>query len=122
MEGATIDGLQATAGSADYIAMREALVNLFIHQDYTNGGVSGQVEIREDRTIFHNAGISLVSAEGLVDGGKSTSRNSIISRALRLIGFAELAGPGCTPCIQRGERHAGVRLRSSQTPKRIPSH
>ena len=32
--------------------------------------------------------------EGLVDGGKSTSRNAVISRALRLIGFAELAGSG----------------------------
>jgi predicted HTH transcriptional regulator len=94
IDGATIDGLQATAGSADYIAMREALVNLFIHQDYTNAGVSGQVEIRKDRTIFHNAGMSLVNAEGLVGGGKSTARNSVIGRALRLIRFAELAGSG----------------------------
>jgi predicted HTH transcriptional regulator len=94
IKGATIDGLKATAGSADYIAMREALVNLFIHQDYSNPGVAGQVEIREDRSIFHNAGKALVSDEALVDGGKSTSRNSLISRALRLIGFAELAGSG----------------------------
>ena len=94
IQGTTIDGLKATSGSADYIAMREAMVNLFIHQDYTNPGVAGQVEIRDDRTIFHNAGKSLVSAEGLVDGGKSTARNPIISRALRLIGFAELAGSG----------------------------
>jgi hypothetical protein len=94
VQGATIDGLKATTGSADYIAMREALVNLFIHQDYTNAGVAGQIEIRDDRTIFHNAGMSLVSAEGLVEGGKSTSRNAVISRALRLIGFAELAGSG----------------------------
>jgi hypothetical protein len=94
IDGATIDGLQATAGSADYIAMREALVNLFIHQDYTNAAVAGQVEIREDRAMFHNAGMSLVSSEALVDGGKSTARNSVISRALRLIGFAELAGSG----------------------------
>lgn len=91
---ATIDGLKATTGSADYVAMREALVNLFIHQDYTHAGVAGQVEIRADRTSFHNAGMSLVSDEGLVDGGKSTSRNAVISRALRLIGFAELAGSG----------------------------
>jgi len=94
MGGATIDGLKATAGTADYVAMREAVVNLFIHQDYTHAGVAGQVEIRDDRTIFHNAGMALVSDEGLVDGGKSTSRNAVISRALRLIGFAELAGSG----------------------------
>jgi predicted HTH transcriptional regulator len=94
VDGKTIDDLKATAGTADYIAMREALVNLFMHQDYTNAAVAGQVEITDDRTIFHNAGCSLVSAEGLVDGGKSTARNSLISRALRLIGFAELAGSG----------------------------
>jgi hypothetical protein len=94
VQGATIDGLKATTGSADYIAMREALVNLFIHQDYSSPGVAGQVEIRDDRTVFHNAGMSLVNAEGLLEGGKSTSRNAIISRALRLIGFAELAGSG----------------------------
>jgi predicted HTH transcriptional regulator len=94
VDGKTIDDLKATAGSADYIAMREALVNLFMHQDYTNAAVAGQVEINDDRTIFHNAGSSLVSLEGLVDGGKSTARNSLISRALRLIGFAELAGSG----------------------------
>ncbi|MEP6670273.1 MAG: ATP-binding protein [Chthoniobacter sp.] len=94
VEGATLDGLQGTSGSADYIAMREALVNLFIHQDYTHPGQAGQVEIRDERTIFYNAGASLVSPEGLLDGGKSTSRNAVISRALKLIGFAELSGSG----------------------------
>lgn len=94
IEGATLDGLQGTTGSADYIAMREALVNLFVHQDYTHPGIPGQVEIRDDRTIFYNAGASLVSQEGLLDGGKSTSRNAVVSRALKLIGFAELSGSG----------------------------
>jgi DNA-binding MarR family transcriptional regulator len=94
VDGATLDGLQATSGSANYIAMREALVNLFIHQDYTHPGQAGQVEIRDERTIFFNAGASLVSQEGLLDGGKSSSRNAIISRALRLIKFAELSGSG----------------------------
>lgn len=92
--GATLDGLQGTSGNADYLAMREALVNLFIHQDYGHAGLAGQVEIRDERTIFFNAGASLVSPEGLLDGGKSTSRNAVISRALKLIGFAELSGSG----------------------------
>jgi DNA-binding MarR family transcriptional regulator len=94
VEGATLDGLQGTSGNADYLAMREALVNLFIHQDYGYAGLAGQVEIRDERTIFFNAGASLVSPEGLLDGGKSTSRNAVISRALKLIGFAELSGSG----------------------------
>ena len=90
----TIDGLRATSGSADYIAMREALVNLFIHQDYSDQRVVAQIEIRPERATFFNAGKSLVSTAALAEGGKSQSRNPLISRALRLIGFAELAGSG----------------------------
>jgi predicted HTH transcriptional regulator len=91
------------------------LVNLFIHQDYTHPGQAGQVEIRDERTIFYNAGASLVSPEGLLDGGKSTSRNAIISRALRLIGFAELSGSGLYAVhkLWRKERRVPPKIESS---------
>ncbi len=92
--GVTIDGLNATSGTADYIAMREGLVNMFIHQDYADPKTVSQIDITRDRTVFFNAGKSLVSSDSLVDGGKSQSRNPLISRAFRLIGFAELAGSG----------------------------
>src|SRR5713226_3612845 len=94
INGTTLEGLKATSGSADYIAMREGLVNLFIHQDYGDPTTVAQIEIMPDQTMFFNAGRSLVSNTALVDGGKSQSRNPLISRALRLIGFAELAGSG----------------------------
>jgi predicted HTH transcriptional regulator len=94
IDGTTLEGLKATSGSADYIAMREGLVNLFIHQDYGDPTTVAQIEIMPDQTMFFNAGRSLVSNTALVDGGKSQSRNPLISRALRLIGFAELAGSG----------------------------
>ncbi len=92
IDGTTLEGLKATSGSADYIAMREGLVNLFIHQDYEDPTTVAQIEITQDQTMFFNAGRSLVSNTALVDGGKSQSRNPLISRALRLIGFAEIAG------------------------------
>ncbi len=94
VDGATLDGLTATSGTANYIAMREALVNLFIHQDYTDKRTVGQVEITKHRAVFYNAGRSLVGQNSLIEGGKSQSRNPLISRALRVIGFAELAGSG----------------------------
>ncbi|HEY9753015.1 MAG TPA: ATP-binding protein [Coleofasciculaceae cyanobacterium] len=94
IDGVTLDGLQATSGSADYIAVRESLVNLFIHQDYKDQSTVSQIEITPDRAVFFNAGKSLVNNAALVEGGKSQSRNPLISRALRLIGFAELAGSG----------------------------
>lgn len=94
IDGVTLDGLQATSGSADYIAIRESLVNLFIHQDYKDQSTVSQIEITPDRAVFFNAGRSLVGSNALIEGGKSQSRNPLISRALRLIGFAELAGSG----------------------------
>lgn len=108
VEGATLDGLSATTGTADYIATREALVNLFIHQDYTDRGTSGQVEIAPDRVTLSNPGKSLVPRKALAEGGRSQSRNPLISRALRRIGFAELAGSGLRE-LQRVWRKANRR-------------
>ncbi len=93
-DGLTLDGLQAASGSADYIAMREGLVNLFVHQDYSDERTVSQIEISKEKALFFNAGYSLVSDAGLRSGSRSQSRNPLISRALRLIGFAELAGSG----------------------------
>jgi predicted HTH transcriptional regulator len=90
----TIDCLDQTSGSADYLAMRESIVNLFIHQDYRDSSAAAQIEMQKDRATFFNTGFSLVSKEKLVEGGKSQARNPLIARALRLIGFAELAGSG----------------------------
>ena len=90
----SLEKLDEIRGSADYLAMREALVNQFIHQDYSDQRASAQVEIRPDEAIFFNPGFSFISDRDLVEGGKSQARNPLIARALRLIGFAELAGSG----------------------------
>ena len=105
VEGVTIDGLTATAGSADYIAIREALVNLFIHQDYSDRSAAAQIELTPNRAVFFNTGRSLVTPEGLIQGGKSQSRNPLVARALRLVGFADLAGSGLRE-LQRAWRSA----------------
>lgn len=94
VDGVTLDGLKATSGSADYLAMREALVNLFIHQDFTDQRTAAQVEIKPEQVVCFNAGKSLTNQRSLIEGGKSQCRNPLIARALRLIGFAELAGSG----------------------------
>ncbi len=93
-DGVTIDALASTTGPADYIAIREALVNQLVHQDYKDQSAPAQVEIRPDAAILFNTGFSLIAEEQLVEGGKSQSRNPLVARALRLIGFAELAGSG----------------------------
>lgn len=74
--------------------MREALVNMFIHQDFTDDTAAAQVEIGTEKVVCFNTGKSLVKQRALIEGGKSQARNPMIARALRLIGFAELAGSG----------------------------
>ena len=104
----SVDGLKETTGTADYVAMREALVNLFIHQDYTDPSAAAQVELQPERASFFNPGHSLVGTEQLVEGGKSQARNPLIARALRLLGFAELAGSGVR-AVQSAWRRANRR-------------
>ena len=94
LSAGSFDDLQPTTGSADYLAVREALVNLIIHQDYSDRRTIAQIELEPDRTTMVNAGYSLATTEELRDGGTSTARNPIIARALKLIGFAELGGSG----------------------------
>ncbi|MFC2167771.1 ATP-binding protein [Acidobacteriota bacterium] len=94
LDDVSMEGLIRTEGTADYLVMREALVNLFIHQDYTDSSAAAQVELQRDKAIFFNTGFSLVGKEQLIEGGRSQARNPLIARALRLIGFAELAGSG----------------------------
>jgi hypothetical protein len=115
VEGVTIDGLRSTSGSADYVALREALINLFIHQDYGDSSAAAQVEVAPERTVFFNTGKSLVSTTSLLEGGKSQARNPLIARALRLIGFAELAGSGLRELqrVWRGAERRPPRMESS---------
>lgn len=117
IDGVTLEGLRSTSGTADYIAMREALVNLFIHQDYADASAAAQIELSRDRAVFFNPGRALVSKGALVEGGKSQARNPLIARALRLVGLAELAGSGLRELqrVWRGARRRPPRIESDDT-------
>ncbi len=132
IEGLSTDNLQTSTGSADYIAVREALINLIIHQDYTDQRTVAQIELEPHRTIMVNAGASLVSENDLMNGGTSTARNPLIARALKLIGFAELAGSGLRevsrvwrnakrrpPTVQTEEQHNRFRIELDSRPLKI---
>jgi Putative ATP-dependent DNA helicase recG C-terminal len=132
IEGLSTNNLQASTGSTDYIAVREALVNLFIHQDYNDQRTVAQIELEPHRTIMVNAGASLVSEKDLKNGGTSTARNPLIARALKLIGFAELAGSGLRevyrvwnqakrrpPIVETDEQHNRFRIELDSRPLEI---
>ena len=86
--------LSRADGPPDYLAMREALTNMFIHQDYADRRSCARIIIRPDETEFFNAGYSLTAVERLEEGGGHQARNPLVARALRLMGFAEIAGSG----------------------------
>jgi hypothetical protein len=65
------------------------LINQFIHQEYGDPTAPAQIVIRPGETVLFNVGHSLVDSEQLSKGGRSQSRNPLIARALRLIGFAD---------------------------------
>lgn len=90
----TLDGMSRTDGSPDYLAIREALMNMFIHQDYSDQRTSSRIILRPDHAVLSNAGHSLVAVERLEEGGAHQARNPLVARALRLLGFAEIAGSG----------------------------
>jgi hypothetical protein len=108
IENASLDTFAETNGTPDYIATREALINQFIHQDYHDPRASAQVIISKENISFFNMGYALISTDSLIQGRKSSSRNPLIARALRLIGFAELAGSGLFE-LQRVWRTANQR-------------
>lgn len=100
----TIEGLKNTTGTPDYIAIREALVNLFIHQDYTDKRAAAQIDIASGVVRFFNPGYSLVERDKASAGEKSQCRNPLIARAVRLLGFAELAASGLREMKQVWEK------------------
>jgi predicted HTH transcriptional regulator len=97
--------LTAKDGTTDYIAVREALVNQMLHQDYSDPTAPAQVELQQNRAVLFNPGYSLVAPRRLPEGARHQARNPLIARALRLVGFAELAGSGLT-ALQRAWRLA----------------
>jgi ATP-dependent DNA helicase RecG len=97
---------QSRAQSPDYRAVREALVNLLVHQDYSDPHRTARILWFTDRTTFENPGDSFVSLSEMLDGGSSQLRNPLLTRMLRQAGFAEQAGTGI-PSIVRTWRAAG---------------
>jgi ATP-dependent DNA helicase RecG len=92
--------LQRRAHPPEYPALREALVNLLVHQDYSDQQRTARILWYSDRTLFDNPGDSFVSVPEMLDGGASDLRNPRLARLMRQIGFSEQAGTG-VPTIVR---------------------
>lgn len=78
----------------DYVAFREAAINLLIHQDYGDHGRKPSIKLFVDRTIFWNPGDAFVTEAELLDPTEKEVRNPAIVKAFRRIGLSDQAGTG----------------------------
>lgn len=77
------DGVSRRAHGPHLPALREALVNLLVHQDHGDRRTA-RIRWYTDRVVFENAGDALVSPEELTRGGTSTPRNPLLLRIIRV--------------------------------------
>ncbi len=82
-----------------HVALREALVNLLVHADYSEAQASLIRRFPEGYS-FRNPGNSRVSVTDLISGDRSDPRNPDLVTMFRLIGLAEEAGSGMAKIIQ----------------------
>lgn len=78
----------------DYIAFREATINLLIHQDYANTSRIARIHWFKDRFLFRNAGHAFAPLDQLLEGGSDTPRNPLLVNAFRRIGLSDQANLG----------------------------
>jgi ATP-dependent DNA helicase RecG len=91
-----IKGLQRTdAYEIPLDALREALINAFIHRDYTNQGRDIKVGVYDDIVnIVSPGGLpNTLTTESLMDG-RSEIRNRVIARVFKELGYIEQWGSG----------------------------
>ena len=79
---------------ADYVAFREAAINLLIHQDYGDTFRTPALKIFIDRTVFWNPGDAFATASELLEYSEKELRNPAIVTAFRRIGLSDQAGTG----------------------------
>lgn len=87
------NNLQRSHETPDYIGFREAMVNLLIHQDFSDHSRVPQIQFFKDVTIYWNPGDSLVD-DSLLSKGQSASRNPLIMQTFHRIGLSDRAGSG----------------------------
>ncbi|MCM1142754.1 MAG: putative DNA binding domain-containing protein [Muribaculum sp.] len=87
-------------------AVREALINCIIHEDTTATG-NIIVERTDDKLVFRNPGMMLVSKQQYFEGGRSICRNPILQKMFMRLGRAEKAGSGVDKIVS-GWQYLGL--------------
>ena len=86
--------LQHDDAPPDYRAVRESMVNLLIHQDYSDHSRKAFIRHYSDQTVFWNPGDAFANDTDLLEPGEKEVRNPRIVTTFRRIGLSENAGWG----------------------------
>ena len=89
-----VETLQREDHPPDYIAFREAAINLLIHQDYADHTRKAVIRFFGNRAQLWNPGDAYASTDELLEPGERDVRNPRIVAAFRRIGLSEQAGTG----------------------------
>lgn len=103
-----LEGPYRLTESGAHEALREALVNMLAHADYSESSAL-LVTASPQEFVFRNPGSSRIPEEDLLTGDRSDPRNPVLLRMFRQIALAEESGTG-VPKILRIWREAGLQL------------
>ncbi len=111
--------MQRRDAPPDYVAFREAAINLLIHQDYADHSRKGEIRFFADRIEFWNPGDAFATTEQLLEPGEKEVRNPRIVAAFRRIGLSEQAGTGVRSIFHnwQGLGHVPPEIRNDKTDK-----
>ncbi|MCB1144661.1 MAG: putative DNA binding domain-containing protein [Leptospiraceae bacterium] len=103
----------------NYVAFRESIVNMLIHQDYSDHTRKPVIQHYNDLTRFWNPGDAFASVADLLEPGEKETRNPLIVTAFRRIGFSENAGWGLRDVFSswRGLGHVPPELINDKSKK-----
>lgn len=88
-----VDALREKKTAYPILAVREAVANAIIHQDFSISGVSPVIEIFENRIEITNPGIPLVDIRRIIDNPPK-SRNEKLASLMRRLRMCEELGTG----------------------------
>lgn len=104
----SLNGTQRIDNTPIHNAIREALINSIVHADYSAENPKIVIVAKDDRIEFTNSGILKLPLEYIYKGGTSASRNPIIQKIFRLIGYGENAGSGMPTILNVCEQNNWV--------------
>ena len=87
--------LQRDDAPPDYIAFRESIVNLLMHQDYSDHSRRPEIRHYPDQTVFWNPGDAFATTVDLLEPGE---------KEVRRIGLSENAGWGLRDVFRNWQR------------------